>query len=233
MKFQAIVFSSLALFINAVPVLSAPTGDPASEPTGEPTSNLLANPEYGPMRWTGSIEGGPELDLQGTLQEVLPQILALNPGWEPPLDVANFLAPTKEKAKRFAPTPTTDNPSLVKRYFKNRPTCNALPGNYAEGWVIEGFAIPWLRVVGEAGVMCGADPHICAKSYCEYGSKVELCNDRTTRLEIRCDRLSGAAGEIVKDCGEFIHGDNRIKGHWWDTTTYAAAVRMSLSGNCL
>lgn len=239
MKVHAIVLSSLALFMNPVPVfaLPAPDATETSEPTSKPTGDIFSSGLSGPMRWTGSIEGGPELNLTGTLQEVLPQILALNPGWVPPVEVAglDLRSPSKELAKRnLAATRTiAENPSLVRRYFKDRPTCNSVPGNLAEGWVIEGYGIPWLRAIGIAGVMCGADPHVCAKCYCDYGSKIELCNDRNTKVDIPCDRLAGAAGEIVKDCGEFIAGDNRFKGHWWDTTTYAACVRQAYSGNCL
>ncbi|KAK6513589.1 hypothetical protein TWF506_008026 [Arthrobotrys conoides] len=235
MKVQTIALSSLALFMSTVFALPAPE---PTETTGQPFSELLSSDSSSPMRWTGSIEGGPELDLTGTLQEVLPQILALNPDWEPPIEVAglDLLPPTKELAKQiFAATRTItkiEKPSLVGRYFKNRPTCGAIDGTLAEGWVINTWGIPWLKAIGEAGVMCGAEANTCARCYCEYGSKIELCNVRTTKVDIRCDRLSGAAGEIVKDCGEWIAGDILIKGHWWDTTDYAAVVRRSNSGAC-
>ncbi|KAF3100656.1 hypothetical protein TWF569_010389 [Orbilia oligospora] len=235
MKPQTIVLSSLALFMNAALVFGLPAPEPTETSSLEPIRDLSSSVST-PMHWTGSIEGGPELNLTGTLQEVLPQILALNPNWEPPVEVAglDLVAPDKELAKElFAATrTTTETPSLVKRYFKNRPTCGAIDGTLAEGWVIITWGIPWLRAIGEAGVMCGAESFTCAKCYCEYGSKIELCNVRTTKVDIRCDRLSGAAGEIVKDCGEWIAGDTLIKGHWWDTTNYAAVVRRSNSGAC-
>ena len=59
-----------------------------------------------------------------------------------------------------------------------------------------------------------------------------ICCQRATKVDIPCDRLAGAAGEIVKDCGEWIAGDTRIRGHWWDTTDYAAVVRGANSGAC-
>ncbi|KAK6339959.1 hypothetical protein TWF718_009347 [Orbilia javanica] len=235
MRAQTIILSSLALFVNTVPVFARPAPDP-TESTSVPTATAVFDDASGVMHWTGSLDGGPELDLTGTLQEVLPEILASNTDWEPPAEVAelNIFSPNRMQAKRaLAATPTTnENPSLVQRYFKDRPTCGLVPGVLAEGWLIEGYGIPWLRAIGIAGVMCGAQANTCAKCYCDYGSKIELCNVRTTKLDIRCDRLSGAAGEIVKDCGEFIAGDNRIRGHWWDTTDYAAVVRGANSGTC-
>ncbi|KAK6523346.1 hypothetical protein TWF281_001326 [Arthrobotrys megalospora] len=241
MKVTAFALLSLiTLFVNS-PVFALPTSDAASSGV------------YTPMRWTGSVvEGGPVMELEGTLQvystftsaragKLKTQELHIsdmpepqNPGWQPPADVlAGLTQPDESLAKRMLPTRTTSsNPSLVERYFKNRPTCNVVPGYLAEGWLIQGRAIPMLEGLSVAGIMCGVAAHSCATCYCEVGSKIELCNDRSTFLNIECRRLAGAAGEIVKDCAEFIAGDYRMRGHWLDTTNYAAIIRRNWDYTC-
>ncbi|KAK6499150.1 hypothetical protein TWF481_011721 [Arthrobotrys musiformis] len=235
MKVQAIVVSGLALFMNTVPVFALPAPEPTESDDLTIDRSLLNSDITGPMIWSGSIDGGPEFSLEGTLEEVLPQILELNPQWELPAEVASLgvvpPSPSEARAKRnLAPTRTvSQNPSLVERYFKNRPTCNpsTITGSLAHEWVLTAWSIPWLRSLGDKGVLCGAQAYLCVRCSCEFGTKVELCNNTVNKIDISCRRLGDAAQIILDDCGEYIDiiGEIVVKGEWWDTTGYSAVVR--------
>ncbi|EGX54113.1 hypothetical protein AOL_s00004g146 [Orbilia oligospora ATCC 24927] len=123
------------------------------------TSDAAGSGIVTPMNIHGYITpGGPVFNFTGTLEQVIPQIKELYPDWDPTV-----------------PTPTTENPSKVKRYFQNRPTC----------WLVVGWntgragafgQADYLEALGEH-TMCGAEARTCARTGCNNESAVDLCND--------------------------------------------------------
>ncbi|KAF3220072.1 hypothetical protein TWF106_006819 [Orbilia oligospora] len=110
MKFSTIL--SL-LSLAAAPIHSIPTSDAAN------------SGEIVPMHITLPTADGP-LELIGTYEELIPQIQEAYPDWVP-----------YPESTGLKPTPTSSpNPSLVERYFKNRPTCWLVAGNACLTWAV-------------------------------------------------------------------------------------------------
>ncbi|KAK6503734.1 hypothetical protein TWF481_008738 [Arthrobotrys musiformis] len=86
--------------------------------------------------------------------------------------------------------------------------------------------IPYLYRLG--ATTCGASRRSCSRVSCAWSSGVELCNDRDTDVQMRCDRIAGAADEIRKDCnkpGSSFDFTYVVKGQWFDTTGYNIVIR--------
>ncbi|KAK6349294.1 hypothetical protein TWF730_010044 [Orbilia blumenaviensis] len=175
------------------------------------TSDAAKSGIVKPMNIHGFITpGGPVFNFTGPLDEIIPKIQELYPEWDP----------TK-------PTPTTsENPSKVKRYFQGRPTCwlvvgwnTSRAGAYGQG--------DYLIALGE-NTMCGAEAGTCARTGCNNDSAVDLCNDRTTKVDITCPRVGRAAKEIADDCVTVYNGQETTRGQWFDTTGYNIVVRKCL-----
>ncbi|KAK6508601.1 hypothetical protein TWF506_010685 [Arthrobotrys conoides] len=164
-----------------------------------------------PMNIHGYITpGGPVFNFTGTLDEIMPQIQELYPNWDPTV-----------------PTPTTsENPSKAKRYFQGRPTCWLVVGWNTGRSGAHGQA-NYLEALGDH-TMCGAEPRSCARTGCTDDSAVDLCNDRTTKVDITCPRVGRAAREIAKDCVTMYNGQETTRGQWFDTTGYNVVVRKCL-----
>ncbi|KAK6515793.1 hypothetical protein TWF281_004383 [Arthrobotrys megalospora] len=202
MKFTGIIaLSAIALF-NSNIVSAVPASDVA---------NNVKLPSA-PMFWIGTpTPGGQEVRLEGTAQEIFEQIKAINPNWEAP-------APTK--------VTRDETPSVVKRYFKGRPTCDLVSGGWARNVPLHEEVIPYLERLGTT--QCGARARTCSRVSCTQDSAVELCNDRTTEVRMDCGRIGAAAREIMVDCRK--NGGPAwltwiVKGQWFDTTGYNVVVR--------
>ncbi|KAK6331446.1 hypothetical protein TWF730_004528 [Orbilia blumenaviensis] len=208
MKFSGMIstLSAIALFNQ---VSGVTTGDPTTGTTD------IAELASAPMFWIGTpIPGGPEVRLTGTAKEILEQIKDINPEWEE------------------APVPTrslNEGPTRVKRYFKDRPTCNLVAGGFAKNVPLFEEVIPYLWRLG--ATTCGAYRKSCSRVSCAWSSGVELCNDRDEEVQMRCDRIAGAAEEIRLDCGSANVSMMTwvVKGQWFDTTGYNVVIR---SHNC-
>ncbi|KAK6538573.1 hypothetical protein TWF694_010152 [Orbilia ellipsospora] len=175
-----------------------------------PTSAVLSHKGrvISPMHFTGSVTpGGPVLDLQGSVQELIPQILKLDPKWTPP----SGWSPNKAAA--------------VKRYFHGDPNCD-VPGDPAPEQELEREVIPYLQNLGTGN--CGAYAYTCSRVSCAWGAAVFLCNQTGAEIHVSCERIGDAAQHIVDWC------DTRIgttpfyeaKGVWPDTTGYFIEVVM-------
>ncbi|KAK6527205.1 hypothetical protein TWF281_010395 [Arthrobotrys megalospora] len=211
---------SIFLLIGLVArsVFTAPTIGIYTDGIGEidPTSDAAGSGIVEPMNIHGFITpGGPVFNFTGTLDEIIPQIKVLYPDWNP--EVADL-----------TPTPTTSpNPTRVKRYFQGRPTCwlvvgwnTSRSGAFAQG--------DYLIALGN-NVMCGAEAGTCSRTGCNNGAAVDLCNDRTTKVDMPCPRVGGAAKEIATDCVTVYNGRETTRGQWFDTTGYNVVVRECLS----
>ncbi|KAK6338841.1 hypothetical protein TWF696_009649 [Orbilia brochopaga] len=183
MKVSAVI-SSIALFALA---------------SAAPSSQVAANSGvYHPMTWTGAItEGGPEVELNGTAQEITAQILELNPNWKP----------------------ATEKNSLVAREWRDRGACGLVAGNNAERGATE-ENINYLRGIGEAG--CGAKAHSCSRIACNWGSGIELCNDNDHEVSIQCRYLAEGAAELYNLCAQ-----RNFKGQRFETGNFNIVVRAS------
>ncbi|KAK6333067.1 hypothetical protein TWF718_010891 [Orbilia javanica] len=164
-----------------------------------------------PMNIHGFITpGGPVFNFTGTLEEIIPQIQELYPEWDP-----------------LAPTPTTsEDPTKVKRYFKDRPTCFLVAGWNTGRSGAYGQAA-YLIALGD-NTMCGAEARTCARTGCNDNSAVDLCNDRTTKVDMTCPRVGRAAQAIADDCSMIYNGQDTTRGQWFDTTGYNVVVRKCL-----
>lgn len=213
------IFILIGLIANSVFTAPAIYRDAIGEI--DPTSDVAGSGIVGPMNIHGFITpGGPVFNFTGTLDVIIPQIKALYPDWDP--DAPEF---------RTTPTPTTatsPNPSRVKRYFQGRPTC----------WLVVGWNTGRSGAYGQASylealgdnVMCGAEAQTCARTGCNNDSAVDLCNDRTTKVDMTCPRVGRAAREIANDCVTVnSSGQETTRGQWFDTTGYNVVVRKCLS----
>ncbi|KAK6512506.1 hypothetical protein TWF481_001390 [Arthrobotrys musiformis] len=211
----------LLIGITAKSVLSAPTipivEDVLPYAVGliggiiDRTSNAASSGIVTGMNIHGYITpGGPVFNFTGPLEEIIPQIQELYPDWDP-----------------TAPTPTTsEDPTKVKRYFQNRPTCFKVVG-WNTGRAGAYGQAAYLEALGEH-TMCGAEARSCARTGCNQNSAVDLCNDRTTKVDITCPRVGRAAKEIAKDCLYIYNGEETTRGQWFDTTGYNVVVRKCL-----
>ncbi|KAF3092847.1 hypothetical protein TWF569_003321 [Orbilia oligospora] len=197
MKFSTILF---LLSLAAAPIHSIPTSDAAN------------SGEIVPMHITLPTADGP-LELIGTYEELIPQIQEAYPDWVP-----------YPESTGLTPTPTSSpNPSLVERYFKNRPTCWLVAGNSCLTWAVTQARNNLKNL--PAGTMCGGPPNKCSRTTCADGAALDLCNDRTTSLSILCNRVEKASGDIAHDCQDNFDGETWTKGQWFDTTGYNVVVR--------
>ncbi|KAK6527204.1 hypothetical protein TWF281_010394 [Arthrobotrys megalospora] len=198
MKFSTII-SFLAL---AAPAFTAPTSDAAS------------SGEVYPMHITLNPPSGESVDLVGTYEDLIPQIKEVFPDWDP--------YPNR-KREALKPTPTkSENPSLVERYFKNRPTCGVVAGYTCFAWAAQNARNNLANL--PAGTMCGG-PTGCGRTTCADGAAIDLCNDRVAPLSIPCTRVHHASGEIIIQCQEYFDGEWILKGQWHDTDGYNVIVR--------
>ncbi|KAK6518637.1 hypothetical protein TWF506_005771 [Arthrobotrys conoides] len=196
------VLSSIALFN---PVSGAPAPVPGVAD--------LADAVSAPMFWIGTpTPGGPEIRLNGTAKEILEQIKEINPDWEE------------------GPVPTaTTKEACSKPIINGRPTCNLVAGGYAKNVPLFEEVIPYLWRLG--ATTCGAYRKSCSRVSCAWSSGVELCNDRDEEVQMRCDRIAGAADIIRQDCEQAGISQLTwiVKGQWFDTTGYNVVIR---SHNC-
>ncbi|RVD86222.1 uncharacterized protein DFL_004510 [Arthrobotrys flagrans] len=100
----------------------------------------------------------------------------------------------------------TYEPSLVERYFKNRPTCSLVAGNPCRTWAVEKARKNLQNL--PAGTMCGDPPGQFSRTTCAEGTAL----DRTTAPSIFCGRVDKASGEIAKDCHDSFGSEDWMKG---------------------
>ncbi|KAK6525975.1 hypothetical protein TWF281_011018 [Arthrobotrys megalospora] len=133
MKLLTSISFSLAALLPLAYAAPAPTDSVPAVPVVDP----------GAMTITGSIfPGGPELNLTGTLEELIPKIKELYPDWDP-------VADTSPAAKR----------SIEARYFQGRPTCWQ-PGEWdADRSTIRFDGVPYLQGLGNAAYVPSPNCH--------------------------------------------------------------------------
>jgi hypothetical protein len=161
---------------------------PADEPG--PSSLLRASrTNVVPLVWTGPIiEGGPEYELNGTAEEILSQIITINPDYTP--------IPYRPKAA--VPVPVKRDPAAID--------CNP-----SENWFYAAVSqltreARYLKSLGDA--TCSAEAGKCARVSCSYNTAVYFCNLRKERWGIRCSSLGQQVEDIAKKC-ETYSPDNR------------------------
>ncbi|KAK6337081.1 hypothetical protein TWF718_009867 [Orbilia javanica] len=185
------VLSSIALISPALAV-----------PTVSNTSPVVIAE---PLTITGSIyPGGPELNLTGTIEELVPKIKELYPDWNP------------------AGNSTSKKRSIEARYFQGQPTCWT-PGDrdaYYPG-IIGGAK--YLQGLGLAS--CGhPGPVGCTRVSCSWGNGIYLCANKA--VGIPCKRIGDAAIRIADSCWwtDSLKVYKYTRGYWTDTTGYYIKV---------
>ncbi|KAK6525150.1 hypothetical protein TWF694_005296 [Orbilia ellipsospora] len=127
-----------------------------------------------PMHFTGSVvPGGPVLDLNGTVQEILPEIIRHNPGWTPP--------------KRKSP----HAPGLVKKYFHGDPICNIVGADPAQVKELEDEVIPYLWGLGTGNCAWGSAVWLCNSYYREVHVSCTRIGDAAQHIVDWCEVPDG------------------------------------------
>ncbi|KAF3918253.1 hypothetical protein ABW21_db0200824 [Orbilia brochopaga] len=184
MKISAITLSSVALlgFASAAPLNDA---------------SAIGSYGFAPMIWSGPITpGGPEVQLNGTVQEIVAQIKVLNPEWKP-------LAPPAH--------------ALEARDWDGSPTCNQVEGIQLVNQSRMDEVINHLWGIGGN---CGAPGHQCTNPSCAWHSGIWVCNDHNEVYTMPCAKVAEGARKIVTSCGAYkgqlFHTDGWnvvVRGH--------------------
>ncbi|EWC45609.1 hypothetical protein DRE_05170 [Drechslerella stenobrocha 248] len=191
--------------VSAVATLSSIALFGYASAAAVPASDAASLGVYSPMVWSGSVTpGGPEVELTGTLSEVVEQIIALNPDWEAQTDAAAAEAPVSPPKKALR--------------WDGQPTCDKVAGDrIVSQYFLKWEVIPTLRRIGGN---CGTKARNCARLSCSWSSGVELCNDRTSFVSIPCNQIADGAEMIANKCVN-------VKGQLFDTTGWNVVVRGS------
>ncbi|KAF3920636.1 hypothetical protein ABW21_db0204844 [Orbilia brochopaga] len=165
-----------------------------------PSSNVATNIDSyarGEMTWSGPITpGGPNVHLNGTGNQIMAQLLELNPDWKP--------AEIMERA-------------VERRSWRDRGACGLVAGEVANGGAtVEN--INHLRAMGEA--MCGAAPYTCVGMYCNHNSALLLCNDNNYHIDRPCRYLAEGAADLFNLCSQ-----RDFKGQRFDSDNFNIVVR--------
>lgn len=110
-----------------------------------------------PLDWEVEVSPGKIATLNGTVQEVIAQAQAINPGF-----ALQEIGPEPVKKRRRGP--------LSRREVK---FCNNF-GAADVGAILEG--VSYLRRLGGSANM-KAGPRVCSRVSCSYDSAIYLCND--------------------------------------------------------
>ncbi|KAK6346164.1 hypothetical protein TWF730_010496 [Orbilia blumenaviensis] len=206
MRAHSIISSGIiAVFSISGLVFAAPAASAAIE--ASPAVNTTPDEVHGlpvvPMAWHAppTASDGTEIVLTGTIQDITPQF--------------------KELGLEASEKTSSNEPSLVKRYFKGRPVCTPQVGPLvgAQWKVIYNDGYKKLQQM--AGWFCGAAPNTCSMAYCSSNSGVFLCNQRTTWIGLDCARVGMAAREVAGDCSRL---GPYVAGLWRDTIGYTVEV---------
>ncbi|KAF3315521.1 hypothetical protein TWF173_003438 [Orbilia oligospora] len=175
MKFSTLIQATVvALYATMAAAAAIPTFDIDSSTE----DHLLAKRDG--IRFTGSLyPGGPEVDLTGTLNEIIPELKKLYPD-------LNTVSTTTTSA-------SSPNPLLAKRVTQKPKYC--LSGKPADRYVIYNHALPYLKAIEnltcELPIRYG-----CFDVYC---SPAPRANWFTTR-KIPCKNFVEVAELIIKNC---------------------------------
>ncbi|KAK6519254.1 hypothetical protein TWF281_003090 [Arthrobotrys megalospora] len=183
----AIALSLISLF---VPALAAPS----------PAFSGVPMHVSGPV-----VPGGPNVELDGTAEEIVAKLDKLHPGWQ------------KEQT-------TTGKRSLETRYWRGTPKCERIGGNGALEHHIQS-GINHLNNLGER--QCGAPARDCSRVSCSHGSAIFLCSNRDHPISVPCNRIGGAAQRIKDDCTNrtFTFFGYYVDGQWENTDGYTVYIR--------
>ncbi|KAK6343603.1 hypothetical protein TWF730_011194 [Orbilia blumenaviensis] len=188
---------STSVILGLVALLSPASGAPAATDPSSVTNVLTI---------TGSIvPGGPELNLTGTLEELIPKIKEVYPNWDP---LAN---------------PDTEKRSIEARYFQGSPTCWQA-GDWDAAWKqLLAYNVPYLQNLGNAA--CGHSAvQECTRVSCSWGNAIYLCGKKS--VGVPCKRIGDAAKTIAEKCywSEPLDINRWTRGYWADTTGYYVKV---------
>ncbi|KAF3251441.1 hypothetical protein TWF192_004935 [Orbilia oligospora] len=181
MQFSTLIQATVvALYATMAAAAVIPTFDIDSSAE----DHLLAKRDG--IRFTGSLyPGGPEVDLTGTLNEIIPELKKLYPDLNP-----------VSTATTSASSP---NPLLAKRVTQKPKYC--ISGKPADRYVIYNHALPYLKAIEnltcELPIRYG-----CFNVYCSPAppANVRLCNIWPTVRKIPCKSFVQVAELIIKNC---------------------------------
>ncbi|KAK6507774.1 hypothetical protein TWF481_006197 [Arthrobotrys musiformis] len=195
MKFSTTIY--LGFISLLTPTLAIPTPS-ISMPLGSEGSMHVKGPV---------VPGGPNMDFDGTVEEVIEKMGEMNPEWE------RQQGPGK---------------ALESRYWRGAPKCVNIGGKGALAHRID-EGVRHLEGLGSR--ICSAPASDCSRVSCSYGSAIFLCSNRDRPADVPCERIGAAAKRIREDCTDpaFTFFGNYVDGHWIDTDGYAVYVR---DGNC-
>lgn len=156
------------------------TAIPANEPyTLRSTTDNLTGPLL-PMIFTGPVTpGGPDVELQGTAQEIYQQVLELNPSYDP-WDFPDFQASmaadgvTKAQWDAELANGTVAAMRSPTNSLEARQSFDCNWGGWVRTWgdCIEG--LDYLRRLGTA--WCRAPAQACSRVSCSWGCGIFLCS---------------------------------------------------------
>ncbi|PYH40792.1 uncharacterized protein BP01DRAFT_192925 [Aspergillus saccharolyticus JOP 1030-1] len=164
------------------------------------------------MTYRGVItDGGEEVELSGTIEDVHQQIKRLN---------LDFNLTQSVEAR--------EADAEVHRFLQKRNKSNLLcniEGDHSEtanyDWITQGIQY-LLALDGVCKV--GAGPSTCARISCSYDSGIYLCNDNAWEIEPKCSYLATYAEDIMTQCYDGMY----INGQEFDTDNYNIIVAGEL-----
>ncbi|EFQ97335.1 hypothetical protein MGYG_00374 [Nannizzia gypsea CBS 118893] len=163
-----------------------------------------------PMIYEGPIvPGGDNVTLEGTIEEIFRQILALNPSYRP---------------EDFPAAPDTQSLSVSPSLEKRSPghiICD--PSGAERAWrrkIEDGIA--YLERVPQAS-HCRVRNRSCARVSCSWDSGIFFCNDRDSWFEIPCPVLGSYTEDILRTCHQ---SSTRVSGQKFDTDNFNVLVKF-------
>ncbi|KAK6355789.1 hypothetical protein TWF718_000171 [Orbilia javanica] len=202
------VYSTIAfgLIAFSIPTLAAPA-PPASSPTEASTNDYRMGPMV-PMQFRGStVEGGPDMELHGTAEQVITHLNKVHPGWEEEMESLDAIQKGALKARGWA----------------GPPICFNTPGSDARAHIILGDGVSHLRRLGNQ--LCGTPANSCSRVSCSWYSAIYLCSDRNDPVGVPCNRIADAAESIANVCQKPGLWWQPARGHLSDTDGYTIVVR--------
>lgn len=196
--------------------------------TGVPTDALLERTTGStglpypvkPMIWTGSVGAGPNITVEGTIQEVVSHLQKT----EPEFDLAARIAALSKRNEVSARTPIweTCHPD------PDEPYADLYAGVFGTIRPIED-AISYLKSTGGS---CACDAHSCCRISCSYNDAVYLCNDNDYLIQGGCYYEGATMVQWINDnCAGVDSGhSDQIKGKIGDSQSYTITVQGN--GNC-
>ncbi|KAI1140659.1 hypothetical protein F5Y05DRAFT_410506 [Hypoxylon sp. FL0543] len=164
-----------------------------------------------PMTWRRSIkEGGPEITLHGTIEDVVAQIQAINPPF-------------------LWSEPHTQHQAMIKRVEPPNITCGVAGTN------VGGALLPQVRQIRDnlihAPGTCGVEggPGVCSRIGCSGHAAAWLCNDNLSCIHPKCSDLAAYIDDIVNKCQEsnmgYSHRHGKtVRGQVSDADDYRVIV---------